>query len=176
MLKIFLTAAAVSALIGSSAIAQPQPEASTGPATQEKAPASAKFITAQQADQWVFSKFKGTDVVGPDNSNVGAVNDLLFDKTGKIAGVVVGVGGFLGLGAKNVAIDMGAFEVVPDTGGSKDNNASTSTANASPNAIKLKVTWTKDQLKDAPDFQYYKSPAAATTGAAPPANPRPRTQ
>src|SRR5262249_8823081 len=129
--------------------------------------------TAQQADQLVFSKFKGTDVVGPDNSDVGAVNDLLFDKTGKIAGVVVGIGGFLGLGAKNVAIDMSAFEIVPDTSGSKDkNNPSTS----SPNAIKLKVTWTKDQLKDAPDFQYYKSPAAATTGAAPPASPRPRNQ
>ena len=30
--------------------------------------------------------------------------------------------------------------------------------------MKLKVTWTKDQLKNAPDFQYYKAPSAAGGG------------
>jgi hypothetical protein len=40
----------------------------------------------------------------------------LFDKSGKILGVVVGVGGFLGVGQKNVAMDMGAFQIVPAGG------------------------------------------------------------
>jgi len=181
MLKILLITTAISALISSGAIAQPDPSAA--PASQGAAPAaSAKFVTEQRPDQWVFTKFKGTDVLGPDNANVGAVNDLLFDGTGKIAGVVVGVGGFLGIGTKNVAIDMSAFDVVPAGSGSNDStNASAANAN-DPGGVKLKVTWTKDQLKDAPDFQYYKPPARttatppATTGAAPASKPRPQTQ
>ena len=183
MLKMFLMTTAVSVLLGSSAIAQPEP--STAPATQEAASSASsnKFVIAQGADQWVFTKFKGTDVLGPDNANVGAVNDLLFDATGKIAGVVVGVGGFLGIGAKNVAIDMSAFDVVPAGSGSNNsNNASAANAH-DPSGVKLKVMWTRDQLKDAPDFQYYKPPARtattpspATTGAAPPVSPRPQAQ
>jgi hypothetical protein len=86
--------------------------------------------------------------------------------------MVIGVGGFLGIGTKNVAIDMSAFNVVPSESGSKD-NAPTGSAN-DPTNVKLKVAWTKDQLKDAPDFQYYKPPARSaarpspgTTGSAP---------
>jgi hypothetical protein len=140
-----------------------------------------KFVAAQQADQWVFSKFKGTSVVGPDNANVGAVSDLLFDRTGKIAGVIVGVGGFLGIGAKNVAIDMCGFDVIPVSssagGNATPSNATPNTADA--NGVKLKVAWTKEQLMDAPNFQYYAPPAStppATTGTAPSGSRRPLSQ
>jgi hypothetical protein len=133
----------------------------------------------------VFTKFKGSDVVGSDNASIGSVSDLLFDRTGKTVGVVVGEGGFLGIGTKNVAIDMSAFNVMPPDTGNKD-NAPTGNAN-DPTMVKLKVAWTKDQLKDAPDFQYYKPPvrtgatsSPATTGQAPqpmaPTSPRPQTQ
>jgi hypothetical protein len=145
----------------------------------------AKFVPSQSAEQWVFTKFKGSDVVGPDKASIGSVSDLLFDGTGKIIGVVVGVGGFLGIGTKSVAIDMSAFNVMPADTGNKD-NAPTGNAN-DPTMVKLKVAWTKDQLKDAPDFQYYKPPvrtgatsSPTTTGQAPrpmaPASPRPQTQ
>jgi hypothetical protein len=75
---------------------------------------------------------------------------------------------------------MGAFNVVPADSGSNDIN-NTSAAN-DPSNVKLKVAWTKDQLQNAPDFQYYKPPARtapspATTGSAPrPQTPRPQTQ
>src|SRR5438093_1179805 len=95
-------------------------------AQADKPPDSAKFIAAQSTDQWVFSKFKGTDVLGPDNAHIGNVNDMLFDKHGKILGLIVGVGGFLGIGEKNVAIDMSAFQAVPpDTGSSSGGTAMT---------------------------------------------------
>jgi hypothetical protein len=87
------------------------------------------------------------------------------------------VGGFLGIGTKNVAIDMSAVNVVPADSGSND-----ASAENDPSNVKLKVAWTKDQLRDAPDFQYYKPPARtapspATTGSAPrPAGPRPQAQ
>jgi hypothetical protein len=138
---------------------------------------TAEFVAAQRADQWVFSKFTGTSVVGPDNANVGAVSDLLFDRTGKIAGVIVGVGGFLGIGAKNVAIDMSGFDVIPASSSAGPSAANSDEASA----VKLKVAWTKEQLMDAPNFRYYTPPVSAstppaTTGAAPGGNKRPLSQ
>src|SRR5215475_4466269 len=133
MLKTILITTAVSSVIISGAIAQSQTPATPAPKDQSAAPkeqptvkettsaSDSKLIPSQGTDQWVFTKFKGSDVVGPDNASIGSVNDLLFDKSGKIIGVVVGVGGFLGIGAKNVAIDMSAFNAVPADTGNKDN-------------------------------------------------------
>jgi hypothetical protein len=129
----------------------------------------------------VFSKFKGTDVIGPDNAKVGDVSDMIFDKSGKVLGLVVGVGGFLGIGEKNVAIDMSAFEVVPaDTGSSTTGTAARGSNDLTD--VKLKVSWNKDQLKNAADFQYYRAasqtsdrPATSpTTGMAPRTGSPPR--
>ena len=184
MLNKLLISTAVSGVIISGTVAQsegqtlPVPQEQSG-AGETSAASGAKFITSQGADQWVFMKFRGSDVRGPDNASIGSVNDLLFDKSGKIVGVVIGVGGFLGIGTKNVAIDMSAFNVVPADSGS--NETSNTSAAGDPSNVKLKVAWTKDQLRDAPDFQYYKSPARtasppATTGSAPPARQRPQTQ
>jgi|SRR5215475_8259379 hypothetical protein len=176
MLKTLMISAAISALMVSGALAQadmsPKPPAApAAPAAKTDAAPhdTAKFIAAQSTDQWVFSKFKGTDVLGPDNAHIGNVSDMLFDKNGKILGLIVGVGGFLGIGEKSVAIDMSAFQPVPADTGSSSTGAGGNTAMASrnddPTMIKLKVSWTKDQLKNAPDFQYYKPPARTTSGA-----------
>lgn len=170
MLSKFLITTAVSGLVASGAMAQNSPmspPASNMPTTtSQAAPAKGdKFIPAQAADQWVFSKFKGIDVLGPDNAHIGDVTDILFDKGGRIDGVVVGVGGFLGIGEKNVAIDMSAFQVVP-----ADTSSSTASKSDDPSNVKLKVAWTKDELKNAPDFQYYKAGSGttpATTGSGP---------
>jgi PRC-barrel domain len=179
MLKTLMMSAAVSALMISGALAQTNPPASSqtakSEATESKSP---RFIQTQGTDHWVFSKFKGTDVLGPDDAKVGNITDLLFDRNGKIEGLIVGVGGFLGIGEKNVAIDMSAFQVVPY-------GVSTNTAMSSendPTRVNLKVSWTKDELKAAPDFQYYRAPprtaerpgGSPTTGMAPrPAAPSP---
>ncbi len=193
MLKTLLITTAVSGVIISGAIAQSETPTAPPAKDQSAAPkestsaSEAKFVSSQGADQWVFTKFRASDVLGPDNARIGSVNDLLFDGTGKIIGVVVGVGGFLGIGAKNVAIDMSALNAVPVESGSTDTNKTPAGNADDPTNVKLKVAWTKDQLKDAPDFQYYRPPARtastpspATTGAAPrpaaPASQRPQAQ
>jgi len=175
MLKNLLVSAAVSALMISGAMAQAQPQSADAPkadAPKAEAPKAdakpadtAKFISSQGTDQWVFSKFKGTDVLGPDNAQVGDVNDVLFDKNGKIVGLIVGVGGFLGIGEKSVAIDMSAFQAVPASTGSATTGAGGAAGGGidDPTNVKLKVSWTKEQLKNAPDFAYYKPPAPART-------------
>jgi hypothetical protein len=109
------------------------------------------FVDSQKPDQWLASKFKGTDVVGDDNKKIGDVSDVLFDKTGKIEAFVISVGGFLGIGSKDVALAPNSFDVVPGDKGGSD---------------KLKLSMNKDQLKQAQDFKPYEPPRpAATTGA-----------
>jgi hypothetical protein len=177
MLKTLTISAAISALMVSGALAQANPPANQSPNQPAAQTESPHFIQVQGTDQWTFSKFKGTDVVGPDNAKVGSVTDMLFDKSGKVHGLIVGVGGFLGIGEKNVAIDMTAFQVVPASSTASSTTGSNTAAqrDEDPTHVSLKVTWTKDQLKNAPDFQYYKPPvrtserpgASPTTGMAP---------
>jgi hypothetical protein len=62
-----------------------------------------QVVTSQRPDQFLASKFSGTDVVGADDKKVGDVSDILFDKDGKVLAYVVSVGGFLGIGSKNIA-------------------------------------------------------------------------
>src|SRR5215470_11602160 len=175
MLKTLIISAAVSALMVSGALAQAdmsKPPGAKNDAITAVPHDTAKFISSQSTDHWVFSKFKGTDVLGPDNAHIGNVTDLLFDKNGKILGLVVGVGGFLGIGEKSVAIDMSAFQPVPPDTGSTTTGAGGAAMSSStdPTAVKLKVSWTKDELKNAPDFQYYKPPARTPSGPSSPTN------
>jgi len=104
-----------------------------------------------------MSKFKGTDVIGSDDKKIGDVSDILFDKAGKIEAYVVGVGGFLGIGAKDVALPPSAFQIVP---GDKSKNESD----------KLRLSMTQDELKQAANFEPYKAPSS-TTGMGPTTTP-----
>lgn len=54
--------------------------------------------------KWRASKLIGVDIYGSDKKKVGDVTEVLFDKAGKVEMVTVGVGGFLGIGSKDVAI------------------------------------------------------------------------
>ena len=160
MTKKLMLGAALSALLVSGALAQapgapPSPSAPPAAADKSAAPASAQkadFVMSQKPDQWLASKFKGTNVIGADNKKIGDVSDILFDKTGKIEAFVVSVGGFLGMGAKEVALAPSAFDVVPGENGGAD---------------KLKVSLTTDELKQAQNFARYSPPRRTTTGSAP---------
>lgn len=67
--------------------------------------AFAADTTVQQSpDQWRASKLVGLQVYGPDNQSVGKISDVLMSKDGKAASVIIGVGGFLGLGEKDVSV------------------------------------------------------------------------
>ena len=50
------------------------------------------------------------------DNKVGDVNDLLLDNGGKINAVIVGVGGFLGVGEKNVAVPFSSLKVAEKNG------------------------------------------------------------
>ncbi len=182
MIKNLMATTALTGMMLGAAVAQstpPAPADSPAPAAQttpmSTAPASAgeaKFISAQSNDQWLSSNFIGVDVVGPDNEKIGDISDLLFDKDGNVIGYVIGVGGFLGIGAKNVALAPSSFEVVPASA----DRATTGTAGSAPRAddIKLKLNMTKDQLKEASAFETLREKESKARAASQPAPGAPR--
>jgi len=115
--------AAVSGLAMSSALAQappapaPAPTLAPPPAAASVNPGSVPIINTQAKDEWLASKLKGMTVVGSDDQKIGSVVDILFDKTGQAKAFIVGVGGLLGLGAKQVAVELTAFREVPAADG-----------------------------------------------------------
>jgi sporulation protein YlmC with PRC-barrel domain len=58
------------------------------------------------ANQMRASKVIGADVYDVHNQKIGDVQDLVLDRDGRVASVVVDVGSFLGMGGKNVAVKM----------------------------------------------------------------------
>ncbi len=168
MLKKLMLSTALSAVMVAAALAQTStPPSSSSPAPATQAQISAKpsqtsgkmnFVSSQKPDQWLATKFKGTDVLGADNQKIGDVSDILFDKTGKVEAFIISVGGFLGVGSKEVAIAPSSFDVVPGQNGSAD---------------KLKLAATKDELKQAQNFARYEPPKASTTTGSGMGGPRP---
>ena len=53
-------------------------------------------------------------MIGANNEKIGDVNDILFDRNGRVLAYVIGVGGFLGIGAKDVALAPASFQVEMD--------------------------------------------------------------
>jgi sporulation protein YlmC with PRC-barrel domain len=104
---------------------------------------ASKIVDAQKPDEWLASRFRGTEVLGTDGAKVGSVADILFDRNGMIKAIVIGVGGFLGIGAKDVAIDFKEFQIVPGRDGGAD---------------QLKLATSRDQLDATVEFKPYEPP------------------
>jgi sporulation protein YlmC with PRC-barrel domain len=122
-----------------------------------------KVVASQSPDQFLASNFKGTDVIGSDNKKIGDVADILFEKEGTIKAYVISFGGFLGMGAKEVAIAPDSFEVVEGKKGE---------------AKKLKLSMSQNDLKSVQKFTEYTPPRPVATtvgagGAGPLSAPRP---
>ncbi len=175
MRKVFITAAAISALAGATALAQnatapganpapaspavqpatmanPPADTANAPDSAANPPANAPRADAAQnvpakgpnfiqvkGDDMLTSNVVGLDIYNSQNNDIGKIQDVIFDKSDKVMGYILSVGGFLGMGTHYVAVDPGAVAVTYD-GANK-------TWRASMNA-------SKDQLKSAPEFKY----------------------
>ena len=168
MLAKYVTAGiAGSLLLASAAFAQDKmaPAASPAPATQSSASESSFH------GDWRASKVVGLNVYNEKNENVGSINDLLMEKNGSIKAAVISVGGFLGMGAKLVALPFDkvkfSTEPVAYTGTAGGPNAggakpATTTGSAQPQPAKANpwypdhavINGTADELKAMPEFKY----------------------
>ena len=179
MLAKYITAGlAGSALLATVAFAQ-TPTATTD--RTNMAPATTTASDSSFHGDWRASKVVGLNVYNDQNESVGSINDLLMDKSGNIKAVVIGVGGFLGVGEHLVAVAFDKIKFVTEpvayTGASAAPNApgsrpasstttgaasSTNTAPAAAVASKPNpwypdhalMSTTKDELKAMPEFKY----------------------
>jgi sporulation protein YlmC with PRC-barrel domain len=78
--------------------------ASSSAQAQTTPPGNQQFIPKASPGEWRASKLVGVALYGPDNQSIGKVNDVIIDGSGSVKAVVVGVGGFLGVGQKDVAL------------------------------------------------------------------------
>jgi sporulation protein YlmC with PRC-barrel domain len=93
-------------------------------------------ITMQDADTILADDLIGATVYNNTDATVGDIDDLIIGMDGTVKGVVIGVGGFLGLGEKEVAIEMASLTVVNDDAGNP----------------RLITSATEEDLKAAPEF------------------------
>lgn len=82
------------------------PAAAPHAAAPAAAPATAQASRHMRDDQIRASKLIGASVYDPNDQKIGAVDELVLNPDGKVADVVIGVGGFLGAGEKHVAVPM----------------------------------------------------------------------
>ncbi|MHA7810453.1 MAG: PRC-barrel domain-containing protein [Marinobacter adhaerens] len=82
------------------------------------------------------SDLMGAKVITAGDEEVGEVSDLVIDRDGQVVGVVIGVGGFLGMGEKDVAI---GWDDIQRSGTAKE--------------LKLRITQSRESLMSAPEFQ-----------------------
>lgn len=100
---------------GQSGQVQVTPEVTeTKPAEEKMASDSERFLESQEQDQLLASRLIGQNAFNAAGQSVGNVNDLVIGKEGDVQAVVIGVGGFLGLGEKRVAIN---FDQIKESGG-----------------------------------------------------------
>jgi sporulation protein YlmC with PRC-barrel domain len=110
---------------------QPSPAAEIAPATP---PPSDAVISAQSDGQLRADQLIGMTVYNDQGEKVGTVHDIILDKDGKASGVVLNVGGLLGIGAKSVGLTWKEIDVKPDQQA-------------------VQISYSKEQLKAAPDFK-----------------------
>ena len=137
MLVKYMTAGlAASALLATVAFAQ-NPSTSTdtsNPPAASSPSSSASTSNASHQGEWRASKVVGLSVYNNNNESIGTINDLLTDKNGSIKAVVIGVGGFLGVGEHLVAVPFDQVKFVNEpvaytgaSGGSGKQGATTTT-------------------------------------------------
>ena len=112
---------------------------STSPTSTSTSSMSSPHVTATQLQpgQLRTTQLDGATVYDTQNQKVGDVKDIILDRDGKVAAVVIDVGAFLGIGGKNVAVSMNDLKITQDSNSSKP---------------RVAVDMTKDQLKAAQVF------------------------
>jgi hypothetical protein len=139
------TAASLAALMAAMGMASPlssqTPPAQRAPATQPAAPPAP--VTGQILEQdpnTILAKqgLIGNTVYASDQSTIGSISDLILSKDGKaVEGFLIGVGGFLGIGEKVVALKMERLKMTPAPDGS----------------LQLTMDASKEELTRAPSFK-----------------------
>jgi sporulation protein YlmC with PRC-barrel domain len=99
---------------------------------------AASTLSSPPSNSWTVTNYYKQSVYDPNESKIGDVDDVLVDQSGKITALIIGVGGFLGAGEKDVAVPFSAVKTA------KKND-------------KYWLTLDKDSLKNAVGYKYDKA-------------------
>ncbi len=114
--------------------------ATTAPsASGDSAAASGSYLTELAETQISANDYIGKPIYNNEDKSIGDVNDLILEENGGIVAAIVGVGGFLGIGEKDVAVPMDKITMTRDA----ENN----------NEVRLTTTETVETLQAAPEFK-----------------------
>jgi sporulation protein YlmC with PRC-barrel domain len=97
------------------------------------------YLSEQSPTHISANDYIGQPIYNANNDSIGDVNDLILEENGGIVAAVVGVGGFLGIGEKDVAVPMDKITMSRDA----QNN----------NELRLSTTETAEALQAAPEFK-----------------------
>jgi sporulation protein YlmC with PRC-barrel domain len=131
MLKKFVIAGLTTVAL-SGAVAAQTPS-TTGVAT----PLQAQVMSAVPQNTTTVTNWYKQDVYDSSDQKIGAINDVLLNNDGKVEAFIVSIGGFLGLGEKDVAVPFSAVHATQKNG-----------------KWMLTMNANKDSLKDAPGFRF----------------------
>jgi sporulation protein YlmC with PRC-barrel domain len=173
MQKVLAAALLTAAIFSAPAYAQ------TAQPTNRAAPAATTAGSHEKMalkGNWRASKLMGLDVYNEANEKLGDINELILDKNGKVNAVVIGVGGFLGMGEHDIAVTMDKLKFMEEpvrtsstapasttrettmettTGAATTTTTTARTADANDwmpdHAV---MSGTKEQLKAMPQFKY----------------------
>jgi PRC-barrel domain len=113
-------------------------------------------FVAQTPDDMVASKLIGSSVVNGANETIGQIADFVLDQKGAVKAWIIGVGGFLGIGSKYVAVDPSVLKLDRTDG----------------KTLQARIDTTKDQLRAAPEYVYLgKEPPKGAAPASPAGEP-----
>jgi len=151
------------------ALAQSNPPA---PATKPAPAATTSTAPQARSDLWRASKLIGVNVYNDNNEKLGDISEILLDKSGKVEGVVIGVGGFLGMGQHDIKVEMSKLKFVDEpvrtsstsnTGTTGANTRATTTTSSTATSANDHKWYpdhailsgaSKEQLKSMPQFKF----------------------
>jgi len=125
-------------------------------ADRKTTPPSFQYVTEQSPSDWTAQTLIGKSVENNNGETLGEVNNVILNEKGKVVAITVGVGGFLGLGEKDVGVPFEALKFRDED--AVDNNADgDDTADATDDTLThdnevIVIDATKEQLEAAPSF------------------------
>jgi sporulation protein YlmC with PRC-barrel domain len=99
--------------LGAVLVSTPVLAQSSQPTAPSPQTSAGGWATQLQPDQWRASDLEGLSVYSSNNGDkIGDISELIFDNSGKVQAVVIGVGGYLGIGERDVAVPFDQIRIV----------------------------------------------------------------
>lgn len=170
MKHLVLTISLAALIVNSSAIAQPAAPGAAGkpipleknaaPVTPPAVAPSVNTLTPEGTKEFRVSRLFAATVHSANNEKIGTISEIIFSGDGKILYVVVGVGGFLGIFGKRVALPLKKLKLEQEV----------------KNNIRITSKFTRAQLEKLPTWIAAQWLDEKGRGPAPPPAPRAKSR